>query len=282
MEKNSFVLYSRSIFNISNLQKARFNELLKMAKLLRESCMEGEKILTGFTNIIGDTWYAFFNNGPILQETAWQIDEMQYEFIFNLLKNDEYIQWYQLTKGDELLSVLTAISMADQLIKAIKDSQQIKHSEQNQKLVERNKEYAKKRIRELDQKIQESTTDLMKEAYKRQKYIYEERLKNVNHEITTSQQQVKQQLKHISEQSLGKIIQQNKKKIHNTKKAIVTVGTMDDKKIAQIPLSDQFALAEKIGAQKELQRIADLVGRFKHIALKKQKTKNKKQAYDGT
>lgn len=275
MEKESLVLYSRSIFNISNLQKERFNELLKMAKLLSDCCMVGEKILTGFTNFIGDTWYAFFHKGPTLQETARQIDETQYDFISNLLKNDEYIQWHQLTKGDELLSVLTAIRMADQLIKAIKNSQQLKQGEQYQKMTARNKEYAKKRIGELEQKMQEATTNLMKEAYMRQKDIYEARLKNANQEFTTSQQQVKNQIKQISEQSLGKIIQQNKKKIHNTKKAIVTVGTMDGKKIAHVPLSDQFALAEKIGAHKELQRIADLVGRFRHIAMKKQKSKYK-------
>ena len=272
MEKNMYVMYSRSIFESKTSQKARFNDLLKMAKLLGDSCVEGERVLTGFTNIIGDTWYSFFCKDPVLKENAKQIDETQYEFISSLMKNEEYMQWHQLTKGDELLSVLTAISMADQLLKGIQDSKQ---SEQGQKAAQRSKEFAQKRIEELQQKMDEAPSDFMKEIYKRQQQIYKESLKNVAQDLSKSEQQVKEQIKKISEQSIGQIIQDNKKKISNTKKAIVTVGTMDGRKIEQVPLRDQFELAEKIGSQKELQKIADLVGRFKRIAMKKQKTKHK-------
>lgn len=275
MDENIVVLYSRSLFDISHLQKARFNELVKMAKLLADSCMEGEKILTGFTNYIGDTWYAFFSKDPTLLKTAQQIDETQYDFISSLLNQDEYHQWHQLTKRDELLSVLTAISMADQLLKAIKDTQNMNLSVHNQRLAERKHAFAKKRIEELEQKIKESTIDIMKDAYRRQKHLYEERIKTVDQEMLTSQQQVKQRLKRISEQSIGAIIHQNKKKVHHTKKLIRAIGTMDGKKFEYVPLCDQFDLAEKLRASKELQRIADLVGRFKRIAMIKQKTKHK-------
>lgn len=272
MEKDMYVIYSRSIFDSTMSQKVRFNDLLKMAKLLGDSCVEGEKVITGFTNIIGDTWYSFFCKEPVLKENAKQIDETQYEFISSLMKNEEYIQWHQLTKGDELLSVLTAISMADQLLKGIQDSKQ---SEQGKKAAQRSKEFAQKRIEELQQKMDEAPSDFMKETYKRQQQIYKESLKNVAQDLSKSEQQVKEQIKKISEQSIGQIIHDNKKKISNTKKAIVTVGTMDGRKIEQVPLRDQFELAEKIGSQKELQKIADLVGRFKRIAMKKQKTKHK-------
>lgn len=267
-----YMMYSRSVFDRNTSQKARFNDLLKMAKLLGNSCIEGEKVFTGFTNIIGDTWYSFFCKEPALKENAEQIDETQYEFIANLLKREEYTQWHQLTKGDELLSVLTAISMADQLLKGIQNAQK---NEQDQKAAERSKEFAQKRIEELQQKMEEASSDAMKEAYKRQQQMYKERLKNAEQDLSKSAQQVKEQIKEMSKQSIGRMIQENKKKISNTKKAIITVGTMDGKKIEQVPLSDQFELAEKIGTQKELQKIADLVGRFKRIAMKKQKTKYK-------
>ena len=269
------VLYSRSIFNISASQKARFNELLKMAKLLNDRCMDGEKMLTGFTNIIGDTWYSFYSKEPMLKENAKQIDETQFGFITNLLKTDEYVQWHQLTKGDELLSVLTAISMADQLIKSLKNEQQHTKTEQNQKSAERSQQFAKKRIHELQQQMNSATSESMKEAFRHQQKVCEQNLKNAQQQTSTMEQQVKDHLLEISKQSLGQMIQGNKKKVSNTKKAIVTVGTMDGKKIEHVPLSDQFELAEKIGTHKELQTIADLVGRFKRIAMKKQKTKQK-------
>lgn len=275
MDKNMVVLYSRTLFDMSTSQKARFNELLKMAKLLNDRCMDGEKMLTGFTNLIGDTWYSFYSKEPILKGNAQQVDEAQYEFIANLLKNDEYIQWHQLTKGDELLSVLTAISMADQFIKRLKNDHQHSKNAQKQKSTERTKEFAKKRIQELQQQMNSASSESMKKAYKQQQKMYEHSLKNAQQQSTTIEQQVKNQLIEISKQSLGQIIQENKQKISNTKKAIVTVGTMDGKKIEHVPLRDQFELAEKIGTHKELQTIADLVGRFKRIAMKKQKTKQK-------
>lgn len=275
MEENMFVLYSRSIFDISTSQKTRFNELLKMAKLLNDRCLDGEKILLGFTNIIGDTWYSFYNKQPLLEENAQQIDETQFGFITNLLKTDEYMQWHQLTKGDELLSVLTAISMADQLIKSLRNDHPQTKNEQSQKAAERSQQFAKKRIQELQQQINSATSEGIKQAYRDQQKIYEQNLKNAEQQTKAIEQQLKNQLLEISKQSLGQIIQGNKKKISNTKKAIITVGTMDGKKIEHVPLGDQFELAEKIGTHKELQTIADLVGRFKRIAIKKQKTKQK-------
>ena len=275
MEKDMFVMYSRSLFDMKTSKKVRFNELLKMAKLLGDRCTEGERLMTGFTNLIGDTWYAFFSKSPQLKDHAQQIDETQYDFISSLMKNDEYLQWHQLTKNDELLSVLTAISMADQLINSIQNSQQQSKNDQIQKSAQRSKEFAEKRINELQQQINGASSESMKEAYRHQQKIYEQSLINTQQKMTKIEQQIKEQIKEISQQSIGKIIQANKGKIRHTKKAIVTVGTMDGKKIEHIPLNDQFELAEKIGAHKELQKIADLVGRFKRIAMKKQKTKQK-------
>ena len=74
---------------------------------------------------------------------------------------------------------------------------------------------------------------------------------------------------------MGAMIAQNKDKVRTTKQAIIAVGTMDGKKLNHLPLKDQFELAEKLTNHKELQKIADMVGRFKRIAMNKQKTKDK-------
>lgn len=118
MSENIHVIYSRTVFESSTEQKTRFNELLKMATLLKDSCIEGEKIVSGFTNIIGDCWHAFYYKAPVINENAKQLDKMQYDFMKELLKNEEYNQWHALTKGDELLSVLTSVSIAEQLLKS--------------------------------------------------------------------------------------------------------------------------------------------------------------------
>ena len=244
--------------------------------MLNESCLEGERMLVGFTNLIGDSWYAFYAKKPVIKDNAQQLDNMQYEFIMNLIKNDEYAQWHQLTRGDELLSVLTAIGMADQLIKSLKESELLKKAQLNRKLAERTKEYAEKQLQELQNKVQNSqASQEMSDILRKQQQMYEERKQRAEEEINSAESEIKAHINHMSNTSIGVMIQQNKNKVRNTRKAILTVGTMDGKKIENVPLKDQFELAEKIREHKELRKIADLVGRFKKIAMKKQKTKHK-------
>lgn len=143
-------------------------------------------------------------------------------FIYKLLRNEEYIRWHELTKGDEMFSVLTAIGMAEQLKKLLEN-------ERSQTIVVP--------------------------------------LHNHNQFSTL--------LQNLNDSTISTMIQRNKKKVSNTQKSIIAVGTMDGKKREEIPLLDQFELAEKLRNDKELRKIANLVGRFKKIVLKKQKMKQK-------
>lgn len=276
MGENMYVLYSRSIFDIRLAQKTRFNELVKMAKRLNECCMEGEKIFSGFTNLIGDCWFAFFHHAPQIKEAAQQLDNTQFHFISNLLKNEDYLQWHELTKDDELLSVLTTIHMADQLTERLKFAVQNNKQDFEKQAAQYSKEMVNNKIAELQSKIQDSTTSAaLRQLYFNQLPIYETRFKQIEQQIEQIQQQVAEQLKQLSDFSIGIMIQDNKHTIRKTKKAIMTMGAINDKKMDHIPLKEQLELAEKLSTQKELQKIADLVGRFKRMALKKQKTKHK-------
>lgn len=237
MSQNIHVIYSRSVFESSADQKARFNELLKMAALLNDSCIAGEKIVPGFTNIIGDCWHAFYYKSPVLNDHAKQLDEMQYEFMIEFLKNEEYIQWHELTKGDELLSVLTSVSIAEQIQKSF----QYYEEQKNPFQIEQLEAFRQRRLE----------PDAASELPEKRKFM-----------------------KQLSRTSIGMMLQENKKTIHQTKSAVMKVGTMDGKKMEQVPLSEQFKLARIISERKELHKIAELVGRFKRIAMKKQKTKH--------
>src|SRR5690606_2016707 len=206
------------------------------ATLLSDSCIAGEKIVPGFTNIIGDCWHAFYYKAPVLNVNAKRLDKMQYEFVDELLKNEEYMQWHELTKGDELLSVFTSVSIAEQLLKSF----QYYEEQKNPFEIEQLEAYEK----------QQQTPHIIIDLPEKQEY-----------------------LKQLSKTSIGLMLQENKKDIHHTKAAVMKVGTMDGKKMDQVPLSDQFKLARMIGERKELHKIAELVGRFKKIATRKQKSK---------
>ena len=74
---NITVLYSQSLFQITHEQRSRFNGLLKIAKMLQASCLDGEQLIAGFTNLIGDVWIAFYALEPKLMSKAEQIDLFQ-------------------------------------------------------------------------------------------------------------------------------------------------------------------------------------------------------------
>lgn len=276
MGENMYVLYSRSIFNIQPAQKTRFNELIKMAKQLNNCCLEGEKIFSGFTNVIGDCWFAFFHQVPQVKSTASAVDQTQLHFIMNLLQNEDYLQWHELTKGDELLSVLTTIHMADQLIERLNFTLQNNKQHFRNEALQHSKEMVNDKVTELQSKIQSSATSAaMRQNYNKQLTSYKMRFEQIEQQIEQHQQQVAEHLKQLSDFSIGLMIQDNKQRIRQTKKAIMTMGAMNDKKMDRIALKDQFELAEKLSTQKELQNITDFVGRFKRMAMKKQKTKDK-------
>ncbi|MEG0471579.1 MAG: AAA family ATPase [Solibacillus sp.] len=256
------MLYHQSIFDQSNDQIMRFKELLQMATMLRECCMQGEQMLAGFTNLVGDCWTAFYALQPQLIENKMAF---HYPFIVRLLNNEEYKRWHGLTKGDELLSVLTAIGIAEQMKASFLNSQIV----QQQKAAEQVKEMTEKQLQQL-RKNRVNTAFSEQEKKK-----IRSKLNEANETIEQAQQQLRHQICQLEDMSISALITSNKSKIRHTKKAIVAVGTMDGKKLEQLPLVVQFDLVDQIREQKSLLLIAEMVGRFKKIAQKKQKTKEK-------
>ena len=270
------VFYSRSMLAISPSQQTRFNELLRIAKMLKDICIEGEMLLPGFTNIIGDCWAAFYGQDPHFKYEAKQLDAMQFDFLQNLMGNEHFKQWHQLTKGDELLSVLTAIRMADELKKTVENAKkQLLQQSSNFNNV-RLMDFVGKQLQQIQRKLRDpSNTLAMKEVLQRQQQFYQHKRQRGQGELKQMNKQLKDLIQSINQQQIGAMIEQNKEKIRHTKQAIVAVGTMNGEKLHHLPLTDQFELAEKLKSHKELRKIADMVGRFKRIAMKKQKKRNK-------
>lgn len=235
--------------------------------MLRECCLEGEQMLPGFTNLVGDCWTAFFALQPQVKDVMEQ-DAIQHDFIINLLKNEAYRRWHTLTKGDELLSVLTAVGVVEQMIATLQKSQVM----QQQRAAEHVKELIQNQLNQL-RKSQSGTT-LSDEARYHQYHLQKD-IEKENKRIRQAREELKNQINQFDDVSISSIITSNKSKVLHTKNAIVAVGTMDGKKVEQLLLTDQFELVEKIRAHKSLLLIAEMVGRFKKIAHKKHKMKEK-------
>lgn len=202
MQHTIAVLYSRSIFQLSLDQRSRFNELINLSKLLHDACVEGESLMQGMTNCLGDIWSAFYLLDPQLAGQAQTVDTLQYGLITEMLHTEEYKRWHAMTRGDELLSILTTLAIYEKL---------------------------------KEQQGQQS----MKQA------------------------------------NLGQALSQATRYIREQRQMIQVIGTADGKKLRQVPLSEQLKLAEQLQHHDSLKKIAELIGRFKRIAQKKQKTKER-------
>lgn len=191
------VQFRQSMFQLSDDQRSRFNELIALSTLLEEACLEGEMQQEGMTNCLGDLWSAFYLLHP---EVRPQHGKPFYEgFVMEMLQSEDYRRWHLLTRGDELLSILTTLAIYEKL------------------------------------KQQPSQNGV-----------------NIQQVLADSTREVKQQ-----------------------RKAIQLIGTADGKKMQQVAMSDQLKLAEQLQHNDSLKKIAELVGRFKKIAQKKQKTKQR-------
>ena len=273
MDTTITVFFSRSILTTAPSQQSRFNELLRMAKMLKVICIEGETQLPGFTNIIGDCWVALYGQDPQLKHEARQLDGMQFNFLQNFMRSEQYKQCHQLTKGDELLSVLTALGLADELKKTVKNiNQQLSRQHPSPHSIE----FVKKQLQQIQMQLQDpTTTTTMKNVLQTKQQFYKDKHQQNQSDLSSISEQLNSRIQNLLQQEIGAMLEQNKANVRNTKNAIIAVGTMDGKKLRHLPLIDQFELAEKLSNHKELRKIADMVGRFKQIALEKQKTKNK-------
>ena len=268
---NVTILYSRSVLQTSFELFSRFNELLKIATLLNESCKEGDRLLPGYTNIIGDVWVAFYAKEVTLRSNSQSIDLFQQQFMEGLFQSDEYLRWYDLTNGDELLSALTAIAISEQLKELLKKQSGSDEQKQQRERIENSERFNEKQLEKLKQEA--SQNPLNKEAINRQIEMKQKRLLQLKEEKKQLKQQASKQS--ISKQQVTQMIDKAIPSVKKAKKTIQQVGTMDGKRLNQVPISDQFDLALQLRENPTLIKIADLVGRYKKIATKKQKTKQR-------
>lgn len=273
---NVAILYGRSVFQIPAEQRMRFNDLVKKAHILQACCVEGEQLFTGFTNLVGDVWTAFYALHPKLIPNGHEFDAMQAEFMKNLLNSSEYTRWHKLTAGDEFLSVLTAIAIADQLKSTLQNNHETHHVTAQKGMAERSQAYANHQLEQLHKKVSaEQTTQAEKDKLVKKRDLMLRREQVARSNIDQINAMLRGQVTQMNEQQIDSLITLSTKKAKQTKNDILSVGTMDGRKINQISLNDQLKLAHHIEQHQTLKKIADLAGRFRNIVQKKQKTKQR-------
>ena len=211
-------LPSQSLFPNAIEEHERFEELLKLFPVLQQLCINGEQNFMGFKQLIGDIWLAFYciDKVHLVNENGFNG-----RFMNELLKSEQYGNWSVLTQYDDLLSLITTMSVAENL------------SNQFEKQEEFNALAQKKNDNELTKQFSAKSF-------------------NIN-----------------------AIIEKSKANSKQLKETLVQIHGIEGKKLGEIPLKEQLQLAETLQNNETIKKIAELTGRFKRIALKKFKSKQK-------
>ena len=262
------IFYNKSVLNTMDNDFQRFNELKAYAKQLAFICEEGEQLVNGFIHIIGDIWFAFYSIHVQILRNKKEERPDHAAFLEHLLALEQYKSWHMYTQSDDLLSVLTTITIGEQLLHFIKQDEKVKKSSYERKIAERKKQIAEKRIDEL------KTNFLFKTEVNQVKFqlnANEKLLKNANTELESANEIGLQKMVAYKERLISSIDQALPQMI-NKKQAIVSLSAINGRKIEHMPLKEQLELAEAIAQNKMILEIAEMAGRFIKIAKKKMKT----------
>lgn len=145
--KLNTLTYNQTVLVSSERQFERFNELASLAQVLRDVCLDGERIYPGYTNMIGDVWYAFYSLEPMLDQASRDRYVTQFSLLSKLMQTDEYARWHTLTASDDLLSVLTAVSVGERLKELLNHNNDIREAQLKRKRAERSEESAKAQLK---------------------------------------------------------------------------------------------------------------------------------------
>lgn len=268
--------YHKTVLYASERQFERFNELVQLASSLHDTCHQGEKIYPGFIHIIGDIWSVFYLQNPQLNPSTKDNNDIPYEVLTYLMQTEEFEKWQSLTVADELLSVLIAMSVSEQLKQLLKENEVLRQAQRKQERAERSKQRAEKQLKDIQQTLSDANgTEQTKRRAQWHKEFMQKQLLAAQTEQQQAQTEIKQTMKTLTIEKFSAMLIKSTTNARLTKQAMSQIGTLDGKKLETVPIGQQFQLAEHIQQSNLLKRIAELTGRFKRIAYKKQKVQHR-------
>lgn len=267
-------MYQQSVLQVSEEDMKRFNHLLQYATVFQQVCQAGNQLYPQFTDITGDLWCAFYLAQPQLQPVVAEELHTQQHIVSTLLASEPYQIKHALTSGDDLLSVLCAMGMSEALKKWL-EQHSVEHQQQEN---ERNRQYAEQQVQQARRQLYDAqATEQEQERARTRKQFAERRLAEVKRRAEELTQQTSTTLADMPQEVLHNMLQQAHADAHKTAMHVGQLaGEERHTAIRNRSLREQLALAEKIRYHPNLQEIAELAGRFRRIAKKKQKQQYKR------
>ncbi|MCM3638182.1 VWA domain-containing protein [Sporosarcina luteola] len=252
---------SRSVLNTDAFDKRRFNEIYSMSQGIQKVRDEGE--LPTFEPLLADIWASLYKMKPEITKEEVSGDlKVNKSLMERIMMDDSFENYRNFTRLDDLSSAIGTMKFGEKTNQWLAD-QKMQDSELRKKL----------------QEIQAMQRQLEKQEQ-------QEGHGNVNEQLQSdlSQamdgldghiQQTLQNSSHSFSEQMSQAVQETRQVKANLKSLMGgVVSGSGEAELKKVPLRDQISLAEKIASDKRLLEIAEWAGRFKQIAIKKQKSKH--------
>lgn len=253
----------RSYFQIDAVYEERFHTVSELSNPLHSLLKKGSSYVADFQTIIFDVWISFYKKEPIVAQNR-NISQYHEEMITGLLGDDECNEWKEYTVHDELFSVLTTIVIAEGLLLQLESQSKGKQHEAIEK--------AEKRLQLLKEEQQKDhLTLLQKERLQIQQQSLERQIDFLKKQMDTLSNRTSTDIQVLG---LVNTLTKSKENLFDAKQ-VIRHFSVDGGKRSSMPLKEQFIIAEEVAKESYIKKIAELTGRFKKIAMKKQKSKQK-------
>lgn len=260
----------KSVLNTDSFDRRRYQEIRKMSQKLKEIERMGSGLLPSFSSLMGDIWAGLYKMSPQLKDKVDEGLEANKTIMERILNEESYQSKRELTRLDDLMSAVGTIKFSEAVYEWLRQA-----DENAQKAMQKAAEEARK-VMEERKRQKEAAGEQNEESGDGQRRGNVDALNKAMQEVANALEQQS----HEQKKMLGAMLQQAMRETLETKEALQSlVGGLQPgsgaAELKKVPLRDQIRLAEVLSANQKLKRIAMWAGRFKKIAMKKQRSKHR-------
>lgn len=275
----------KSVLNTDGYDRRTYEEIRQASKRLRETEESGSQELPTFPHLLGDIWASLFKNLPELLEEVPRGVEPNQALMREVMANPEFHALREYSRLDKMASALGAIQLGANLQQEITKNEDLSQTLQN----------AAQATQEAEQKQAEaealqSAADLLEDGPKKEK------LSQRAQSLLEKAQQALQKAGQLNQQAaeamqatfggeggqkqLAALIkvagQETREEVEQVNAFMSGLGYGHEAASpSKVPVNQSLALADMLKSNGRLRKIAQLAGRMKAIAAKKQKTKTR-------
>jgi len=258
----------KNIIEHDKLDTYEYNDVFKQSERLQETVSEGQKRLSTVDSLSEDVFYSLYKNIPKKHDTeniddGYKINE---NFIDKVMRSKEYEKIRIGSKLDKLTSALGTQSFTKNVLSEFSDEEleemdkQAQNAKQNRKQIQQLKD----RIQGFQESGNQDKADNLKEQLQKIQKQHEEQMNQMKNNMEKNTSRIRSVIR--------KSLEKAKETTDNVEGMLSGWG-MESAQRESMTWEEKMELAEELKDNSKLQKISDMIGKMKRLAISAQKQK---------